>query len=92
MAYFAASIDNPERNRKFAKMLGLDFPLLSDSDKRVARSYGVLRGLGLYTARHTFYIDATGHIAFIDRKVQPASAGHDLVARLAELGIARRET
>lgn len=90
MAYFAASIDKPETNQKFASFLRLDFPILSDPGKEVARSYGVLRSFGLYTARKTFYIGREGEILFIDDKVNPASAGDDVAARLEALGIPRK--
>lgn len=90
MAYFAASIDDPETNRKFAESLELDYPILSDPGKDVARSYGVLRGMGLYAARHTFYIGTDGKILFIDRKVNTKTAGDDVAARLEALGIPKR--
>ena len=90
MAYFAASIDRPETNRKFAESLELDYPILSDPEKRVARAYGVLRGLGMYTARQTFYVGRDGVVLFVDEDVQPKTAGDDVARRLAELGVPRR--
>ena len=42
VAYFTASVDTPEENKKFAKSLDLDYPILSDPDKSVAKAYGVL--------------------------------------------------
>ena len=85
MAYFAASTDDAETNTKFAESLTLDYPILSDPDKEVARAYGVLNGD--YAARHTIYIGADGKIAYIDRKVSPGTAGPDVASRLVELGI-----
>jgi peroxiredoxin Q/BCP len=90
VAYFAASIDNAETNRKFAESLELDYPILSDPDRQVAREYGVLRAMGLFAARHTFYIGEDGKTLYVDTKVQPWTAGRDLAKRLAELGIRRR--
>ncbi len=90
MAYYAASIDKPETNRKFAKSLELDYPILSDPGKQTARAYGVLRAIGLYAARQTFYIGADGKLLHVDDKVKAASAGDDLAARLGELGVPRR--
>ena len=89
MAYFAASIDKPETNRKFAESLGLDYPILSDPGKDVARAYGVLR-MGLYAARHTIYIGVDGNVLFIDDKVKTGSAGADVAARLEALGVAKK--
>ena len=85
MAYFAASTDDAETNKKFAESLDLDYAILSDPDKDTARAYGVLRGD--YAARHTFYIGADGKILYVDREVKPSSAGKDIAARLGELGI-----
>ena len=88
MAYFAASVDKPEKSRRFAESLELDFPILSDPDRTVARAYGVLR-VGLFPARQTFVIGTDGRILDIDTKVKAGSAGEDLVARLERLGVAR---
>ncbi len=90
MAYFAASVDAPDTNRKFAESLGLDYPILSDPGKEVARAYGVVAGDRTTASRWTFYIGKDGRILSIDQKVSPASAGADVAAKLAELGIARK--
>jgi peroxiredoxin Q/BCP len=87
VAYFAASIDDAETNKRFAESLKLDYPVLSDPGKETARAYGVLNPDGTYALRHTFYIGADGKILFVDREVKAASAGDDVVARLKELGI-----
>lgn len=87
VAYYAASIDDPETNRKFAESLELDYPILSDPDKETARAFGVLKALGLYAARHTFYIGADGKILYIDRDVNTNTAGRDIADRLKELGL-----
>ena len=89
MAYFAASTDDEETNRKFAQSLDLDYPILSDPGRTAARAYGVLRTE--YAARHTIYIDKDGAILFVDRDVKPATAGDDIARRLADLKIPRRE-
>jgi peroxiredoxin Q/BCP len=85
VAYFAASVDDAETNKKFAESLDLDYPILSDPEKGTAEAYGVLNGN--YAARHTFYIGVDGKILYIDRRVKPSSAGKDIAARLAELGV-----
>jgi len=90
VAYFAASADDAETNKKFAESLELDYPILSDPGKEVARAYGVITGDGNYPARHTFYIGVDGKILFVDRQVKPGTAGADVAARLAELGVAKR--
>ena len=84
--YFAASVDSPEANARFARSLGIDYPILSDPAKEVARAYGVLGASG-YASRWTFYIGADGRLLAIDKNVSAASHGRDIVARLTELGI-----
>ena len=88
MAYFAASTDDAETNKRFAESLHLDYPALGDPEKKTARAYGVLRG-GI-AARWTFIIGPDGKILLVDRDVKAAQAGENLARQLAELGIARR--
>ena len=86
VAYFMASVDPLRENIGFAEATAADFPLLSDPSKEVADAYGVLQmGLAL---RVTFYIGVDGTILRIDRKVNPATSAEDMVANLAQLGIA----
>ena len=86
VAYFMASVDPLRENTGFAEATAADFPLLSDPSKEVADAYGVLQmGLAL---RVTFYIGVDGTILRIDRKVNPATSAEDMVANLAQLGIA----
>ncbi len=82
--HFAASVDAPELNAKFAASLGLDYPILSDETKATARAYGVLSKSG-YASRWTFYIGADGRILDIDKQVSAASHGADVLARLTDL-------
>ena len=91
MALFAASVDTPEDNRKFAESLGLDYPILSDPGKQVASSYGVVTPERQVAQRWTFYIGIDGRILAIDKKISTATAGQDIVTKLGELGIARKK-
>ncbi len=86
MAFFAASCDDVETNRKFAEHLGLDFPILSDPDHEVATAYGVVTPERQYPHRWTFYIGSDGVIKAIDRQVDPTTAGRELAKKLVELG------
>jgi peroxiredoxin Q/BCP len=91
VAYFAASTDDAETNRKFAESLELDYPILSDPGLETARAYGVVKGDGKYAARHTIYIGPEGDVVYVDRDVSPGSAGEDVVTRLEKLGAAKKE-
>jgi peroxiredoxin Q/BCP len=77
VAYFGASVDSAETNRQFAAALSVDFPILSDGDKSVARLYGVLGRSG-FPSRWTFYIDTDGRILAIDKHVRTATHGLDI--------------
>ncbi len=82
-------MDDAETNRKFAESLGLDYPILSDPEKKAAEAYGVLGPSG-FARRWTFYIGPDGKIAHIDKKVSTATAGADVAARLTALNTAKR--
>ena len=71
------SLDSQERNRKFAEETGATFPLLSDTDKHVAKAYGVLNLTRLFANRVTFVIDPDGIIRHIEEggdAIDPAGA------------------
>ena len=60
------SLDSQERNYKFAEETGASFPLLSDTEKQVAKAYGVLSFTRLFANRVTFVIDKDGTVRHID--------------------------
>ena len=88
MRYFAASVDSVDTNTRFAQSLGVDYPILSDPGKQVARAYGVLSASG-YASRWTFYIGADGRVLDVDKHVSASTHGRDIAGRLTELGISR---
>jgi thioredoxin-dependent peroxiredoxin len=88
IAYFTASVDTVEDNTKFAKKLDLDYPILSDPDKKIATAYGVLNPERGVARRWTFYIDKEGVIKSIDKEIKVDKAGADVAAKVKELGLA----
>jgi peroxiredoxin Q/BCP len=90
VAYFTASVDPPDVNKKFAESLALDYPILSDPGKTVARAYGVVSGERSTAARWTFYIGKDGRILYVDKSGATDTQGQEIVNRLKELGIAKR--
>jgi peroxiredoxin Q/BCP len=90
VAIYAASVDSVEDDTKFAKELELDYPILSDADKSVARAYGVLVESGEYADRWTFIIGKDGKVLDVLRDVNPKTHGKDLSAKLDALGIPKR--
>lgn len=86
------SVDTLEDNTAFAKQEQADFPIIADPTKSTAKQYGVLGdysrfNLGEVANRWTFYIGADGRILDIDKKVNPAQSGEQLVARLKALKV-----
>jgi thioredoxin-dependent peroxiredoxin len=84
-------VDTLDATKQFAQQLGLDYPLLSDPDRTVARAYGVITGDQAFAARWTFYIGIDGRILYIDKQVTVTTAGRAIADKLAELGVARRK-
>ena len=90
-AYFTASVDTPEKNKKFAESVGADYPILSDPEGHVAREYGVTGAIQKWASRWTFYIGVDGRILYIDKSVKPATHADDVAAKLKELGVAEKK-
>ncbi len=88
--YFMISVDPLEDNQRFADSLKVDFPLLSDATKSVARTYGVLYQ-ERFALRQTLYIDITGKIVAIDSNVDPINAAEDMISILNELNIKKTD-
>jgi peroxiredoxin Q/BCP len=70
------SVDSVESHKKFAGKYSLPFPLLSDEDKTVVKTYGVWKEKNRYgrkfmgTERTTFIIDEEGRISHIFQNVK----------------------
>ena len=66
------SYDTPEENAAFAKKYRLGYPLLSDTDKAIAKAYGAYdpQDEG-YPRRHTFVIGADGRLEHVLLDVKP---------------------
>jgi peroxiredoxin Q/BCP len=89
VAHFTASTDTPELNKQFAEKLELDYPILSDPEKGVAKAYGVVHEGRAVPERWTFYIGNDGLVKALDQDVQKhtETAGSDVAAKLKELGV-----
>lgn len=74
-AVLGVSVDPVKSHEKFKTKYRLNFPLLSDADKKVVQAYGVWKEKSMYgrtymgTERTTFIIDEKGKIAKIFPKV-----------------------
>jgi peroxiredoxin Q/BCP len=85
---FGASTDALDKNKKFAEKLDLKYPLLSDSDQKVAKAYGILRGTR--SKRIAFVIGKDGKIAHIVKKVNLKQHGSQLVKLLEKLKVEKK--
>jgi peroxiredoxin len=65
------SVQPQASKKKFAAKLNLNFPILADERKEVAKAYGVMGFLGFHTRRATFVIDKKGIVRHMD--VEPLS-------------------
>jgi peroxiredoxin Q/BCP len=73
---YGISYDSVDSHKEFAKKHQLPFLLLSDTDKRIAKSYGA-DGL-LLPKRMTFVIGLDGKIAWINPSVSPQTHSAEL--------------
>lgn len=87
VVYFTASCDPAEKNKKFAEELKLDYPILSDPGKEVAKAYGVVHPGRAVPERWTFIIGPDGKVLHVDKKVKAGNHGADVAKKLKELGI-----
>ena len=75
------SADDVASHKKFSEKFSLNFPLLADTDHKLAEQYGAWREKNMYgkvsmgIQRSTFLIDATGAVAKVWKKV--SVDGHD---------------
>jgi len=85
------SPDSVESHQKFREKYGLNFPLLSDPDHRVAEKYGAWREKNMYgkktmgIQRSTFLIDADGKVARVWKNVKVDGHDQQVMAAVREL-------
>jgi peroxiredoxin (alkyl hydroperoxide reductase subunit C) len=84
------SVDSLESHRKWAEELGgVDFPLLSDEEKRLSRGYGVLNEKEGVSSRATFIINPDGTVVYL--VVSHANVGRSVEETLRVLKALRTE-
>ena len=85
------SPDSVESHQKFRDKYQLNFPLLSDSDHKVAEKYGAWREKTMYgkktmgIQRSTFLIDAQGRVVKIWKKVNVDGHDQEVLAAARQL-------
>ena len=81
------SVDTVESHKEFARKNALNFPLVSDYDKRISKLYGILSDDGSYAERVTFVIDKEGKIANIFPNVDVTRHSNEIVEALKQLTV-----
>jgi peroxiredoxin Q/BCP len=81
------SVDTVESHKRFSEKHGLNFPLISDRDKRISKAYGALSEDGLEARRMTFIIDRSGRIAKIFANVDVTKHTNEIVEVLKLLPV-----
>ncbi|HTC23394.1 MAG TPA: thioredoxin-dependent thiol peroxidase [Gemmatimonadales bacterium] len=82
------SPDGVTSHQKFKDKYALPFPLLADTDHRVAGAYGVWGEKSMYGKRYTgilrttFLIDGNGRIARVFEKVKPEGHAAEVLTAL----------
>ncbi len=64
------STDTVSTQKRFAEKYGVKFKLLSDHEKKVSQSYGVLRPTGT-AERVTFIVDPSGKVVKVLSRIKP---------------------
>jgi peroxiredoxin Q/BCP len=86
------SADSPDSHSKFTGKYDLNFPLLSDSDNKVGKLYGVYKMKSMYgrqymgIERTTFIIDRAGVVRKVFPKVKVNGHTDEVLAALKALG------
>jgi len=77
------SLDSPAANAAFAKQIGITFSLLSDMNRKMLKTYGILKGYDVqnetyeWALRANIVVDKQGIIQFVeegDSAVDPNTA------------------
>jgi thioredoxin-dependent peroxiredoxin len=93
VAVLGVSPDSLAAHEKFKEKYALDFPLLSDPDKAVAKKYGAFGEKVLYgkksmgIIRSTFVIDGAGIVRKVFPKVRVDGHVEEILAALDALGL-----
>jgi peroxiredoxin (alkyl hydroperoxide reductase subunit C) len=84
------SVDSIDSHRKWADELGgINYPLLSDDEKKVSRAYGVLDEKAGVAARATFIINPAGEVSYL--VVSSSNVGRSVEETLRVLKALRTE-
>ncbi len=84
------SNDDVASHAEFVREHTLPFPLLADTESRLAHAFGVPERLGMLS-RVTFVLDGQGIVRAVYRDVDPGVHADEVLGAIARLGIAAPE-
>jgi peroxiredoxin Q/BCP len=84
-AVFGVNFDSVDSHRQFAEKHRLPFLLLADTDKQIAKAFGVATDHSPVPPRATFVVGLDGKIAYVNPKVNPVTHSAEIRAVLAKL-------
>lgn len=80
---FGVSYDDVASHRKFIEKYKLPFPLIADTDHKVAKAFGVAGAL--FANRSTFIIGKDGKILYANPSVNPKTNSQDVREALSKI-------
>lgn len=82
------STNSAESHDRFATNNELEFPLLADTDAKMAEAFGVLKSSGKMAERTTFLIDRDGVVRAVWPKVSITGHTGEILDKIEELDLA----
>ena len=81
------SVDTADAHKEFIQKNNLPFPLLVESDKKIAKAYGAANGIPIlgFNRRITYVIDENGKVLKVYPSVDPSTHAIEI---LNDLGVA----
>lgn len=81
------SVDDKQSHTIFSKKYNLPFPLLADTEGKVADAYGALTSIGpvKMAKRYTFLIDPNSHVAKTYFNVEASTHSQQIIVDLQQL-------
>ena len=81
----AVSTDDAETQQRFSNVLGLDFTMLPDTDRKISKLYDAIIGEQERATRQSILIDREGKIRWMDKNVNVTRHGEDVLQKVKEL-------
>lgn len=87
VAVVGVSTNSVSSHERFTANHELPFPLLADTDGKIASAYGVLKPTGMSAERVTFLVDARHVIRKVWPKVSVTGHAQDVLDAIDDLGL-----